>query len=417
MKILLSAYACEPNRGSEPGVGWNTAWELSKYHSVWVLTRESNRAEISDFQSQYLNSNIRFIYCEPPGPAKYLKPAQIPHYYCWQLGAYLVAKQLHRQERFDIVHHVTYVRYSTPSFLSLLPTPFIWGPVGGGESTPPALRQDFSANARIYEALRSLTHRLGERDPFTRATVQKSTLVRATTAETSERLQLMGAKNIQICSAIGLSKSELSLLTCFPLSPSQSVRFVSIARLLHWKGIHLSIRAFAQAELGKDVEYWVIGDGPERAALEKLAVTLDVDRRVKFLGALPRSETLQQLKKCHILLHPSMHDSGGLVCLEAMAAGRPVICLDTGGPAIQVTDQTGFKITPGDPQQVVRDLALAVTTLATDSELRSRMSEAGRQHVESNFSWEIKGKQLAQLCVDLVSQSQARTNKSPSCAS
>lgn len=404
LKVLVSAYACRPNEGSEPGVGWNIVQELAKHHHVWVLTRQQNKAAIEDYRRQHTQGNLHFIYCDPPGPTKYLPQAQVPHYYCWQLGAYGLAKWLHQQITFDIAHHVTYVRYSTPSFLTRLPIPFIWGPVGGGESTPAVFWQDFSLKAKAYECLRTLTHRVGEIDPWAKGTAKRSTLARATTPETAQRLQLMGAKNIQTYSALGLSKAELSLLNEFEAPKSQPIRFISIARLLHWKGLHLSLRAFAQAKLDNNIEYIILGDGPERQALEALAQDLGIETQVKFLGALPRAETLQQLKNCYALIHPSLHDSGGLVCLEAMAAGRPVICLDTGGPATQVTAQTGIKVTVSDPQQVVLGLADAIATLANNPALCVRMSRAGQHHVREHFSWETKGQQLAQLYVELAAQ-------------
>ena len=405
LKVLVSAYACKPNVGSEPGVGWNIVQELAKHHRVWVLTRKSNQTAIEDFCRHTDSPNVTFIYCDPPGPTQYLKPAQVPHYYCWQIGAYATAKRLHQQITFDIAHHVTYVRYSTPSFLTLLPIPFIWGPVGGGESAPAAFWQDFSLKAKVYEILRTLTHRVGEIDPFAQVTARRSAIARATTAETAQRMQLMGARRIQTCSALGLSQSELSLLGQFAAPGPQTISFISIARLLHWKGLHLSLRAFAQANLAASVEYLILGDGPERAALESLAQELGIGERVKFLGALPRAETLQQLANGYALIHPSLHDSGGLVCLEAMAAGRPVICLDTGGPATQVTDETGIKVPVHHPQQVVEALADAMATLANNPSLCGRMSRAGQRHVRDHFSWETKGKQLAQLYVDLASQS------------
>ena len=417
LKILVSAYACRPNMGSEPGVGWNIVQELVKYHHIWVLTRESNRLEIEDYCTEHSHSNLKFIYCDPPGLTKYLRHGQVPHYYFWQLGAYDVAKRLHQQITFDFAHHVTYVRYSTPSFLTKLSIPFIWGPVGGGELAPVKFWQDFSLKAKFYELLRIATHRAGELDPATRATASKSILARATTEETAQRLQILGANKIQTYSALGLSQAELSLLGQFSAPLIQPVRFISIARMLHWKGLHLSLKAFAQANLADDIEYWILGDGPERNALEALADNLAIGNRVKFLGNLPRSEVLKHLEKCYALIHPSLHDSGGLVCLEAMAAGRPVICLNTGGPATQITNETGIKVSVESPQQVVQDLAKAMIFLVQEPGLYHRMSLAGKQHVQNHYSWEIKGQELAQLYVDLLSQSQNYINSSMSCVS
>jgi len=90
------------------------------------------------------------------------------------------------------------------------------------------------------------------------------------------------------------------------------------------------------------------------------------------------------------LVHPSLHDSGGWVCLEAMAAGRPVICLDLGGPALQVTQETGIKVPAISPDQAIRDLAAAMVKLATDPALRARMGQAARPRVREHFNWDKK---------------------------
>jgi glycosyltransferase involved in cell wall biosynthesis len=87
-----------------------------------------------------------------------------------------------------------------------------------------------------------------------------------------------------------------------------------------------------------------------------------------------------------------------------MAAGLPVICLDLGGPAVQVTQETGFKIKAHNPTQAVRDLALAMNCLAKNLELRSRMGRAGEHRVRENFVWESKGQLLARIYQGVRSQ-------------
>lgn len=82
-----------------------------------------------------------------------------------------------------------------------------------------------------------------------------------------------------------------------------------MGRLIHWKGFHLGLRAFAVANIA-DSEYWIVGDGPKREELKLLAKELGVEDKVHFWGFLPRSETLQKLGESHVLVHPSLHDSG-----------------------------------------------------------------------------------------------------------
>lgn len=403
LSVLVSAYACGPGRGSEPGVGWNVARELSRYHNVHVFTRSNNRTAIEQELSDRPNPNLHFTYFDPPGWAVWLPPAQLPHYYLWQIAAYFMACKLLKHQNFDLIHHITYVRYSTPSFLALLPIPFIWGPVGGGEQAPDTFWQSFGFKSKVYEILRTLSHSIGEYDPFTRMTARRSLLARAATDDTAKRLYKLGATHVETVSALGLSQAEIAQLTQYAFPKSVPIRFITIARLLHWKGIHLGIQAFSQITQQGDFEYWILGEGPEQGNLEALAQNMDVADRVKFLGQMPRNETLQHLADCHILLHPSLHDSGGLVCLEAMAAGRPVVCLNLGGSAVQVARDAGILVSAESPQQAVHDLAQAMLKLATDDDLRNCMGKAGRNHVKDNFAWEAKGEQIARLYREYIS--------------
>jgi len=401
-KILISAYACRPNEGSEPGVGWNNIRELVKYHDLWVLTRENNRPHIEAELEKNPLDGLTLLYCDPITGFKKsrISPNIVQiHYYLWQIRAYLVAYRVHQEIGFDLAHHITYVRYATPSFISLLAIPFIWGPVGGGESSPISFWWDFSLRGKIYELSRDLARSVGEIDPFCRQTARKSIIARATTLETESRLRLLGAQKVEVVSQLGLSEDEINQLTSVSLEQvhSSPLRLISIGRLLHWKGFHLAIRAFAQANLPEDVQYRIIGDGPERSYLERLTEQLGLKKRIHFCNKLPRGETLENLQNCQILIHPSLHESGGLVCLEAMATGLSIICLDLGGPALQVTEATGFKIAALNPQQTVADLAAAIKTLANDPQLRYKMGQAGRQRAIQQFSWQTKGEQLAQL--------------------
>jgi glycosyltransferase involved in cell wall biosynthesis len=406
MKILLSAFACEPGQGSEEGVGWNAVVEAAKHQEVWVLTRTFYRASIEAELAARPNPNLHFAYIEPFGWSENFKGRQGGlqlHYYLWQILAYLEARSLHRQVNFDIARHVTYVKYWSPSFISLLPIPFIWGPVGGGEAAPKPFWVDFSSKAKLYETARNWGQRLGESDPFARMTAQRCVLAFATTEDTAKRVRAMGAKNVQVLSEAGLSKAEMARLGECRMPGAAPIRFISMGRLLHWKGYHLAVRAFAQAKL-PNAEYWLLGDGPERDRLQSLAEELGVASQVKLWGRLPREETLDKLGQSHVLIHPSLHDSGGWTCLEGMAAGRPIICLDLGGPATQVTPETGVKVPGYNPQQAVQGLAEAIARLAQDAELRSRLGQAGKKRLKEVYDWDVKGNFFAELYESIVDQ-------------
>jgi hypothetical protein len=164
MKVLLSAYACEPGKGSEPGVGWNMAQALARHHEIWVLTRANNRLAIERELARVARPTLHFAYYDLPVWARWWKRrtrgVQL-YYYLWQIGVYRVAQRLHRAIGFDLIHHATFGKYWVPSVLSLLPVPFVWGPVGGAESAPKAFWGHFSLRGTWGGAWASTIHSYG----------------------------------------------------------------------------------------------------------------------------------------------------------------------------------------------------------------------------------------------------------------
>jgi len=412
LKVLISAYGCEPDRGSEPGVGWNWAKQAARFHEVWVITSKIdklNQNAIEEAMKKEPSPDIHWVYFDLP---RWICNLLVDpkwgwrmrfYYFLWQIGIYFLGKKLNKEIKFNLVNHVTTCCYWTPSFLCLLGIPFIWGPVGGGENTPKTFIKSFSYYGIIYELLRGIARWFGEKDVFVGLCARKANLILTSTEATAERIKKLGARNIQIYSQIGLNKDEINELQHLSYHGSPPFRVVSIGRLLHWKGFHLSLKGFARFyEKFPDSEYWFIGNGPEEQNLKKLSCKLGISKSVYFLDNRPRHEVLKKLEECNILLHPSLHDSAGLVCLEAMAAGKPVICLDTGGPALQVTDETGFKIPALNPEQAVKDLSEAMIKLAQNNELRLCMSEAGRKRVAEYFDWDKKGEFINSIYQEIV---------------
>ncbi|KAB2833154.1 MAG: glycosyltransferase family 1 protein, partial [Candidatus Dadabacteria bacterium] len=97
LKVLLSAYACESGKGSEPGVGWNWVNQIARFHDVWVITRANNRESIERENGGAL-SGVHWIYFDYPGWARFWKRGQRGvhlYYYLWQIAVYFLARRLH----------------------------------------------------------------------------------------------------------------------------------------------------------------------------------------------------------------------------------------------------------------------------------------------------------------------------------
>ena len=418
LNVLISAYSCEPNKGSEPGVGWNTVHQAAQNHEVWVITRANNREPIEKALAQTPLPNLHVNYFDLPPWARFWKkgPRGVHlYYYLWQLAARSVAREIARKVRFDVAHHITFVTYSYPSLLASLAVPFVWGSVGGGESAPFRFWKSLGWRGFLFEMVRSIARKRGEWDPLVRTTAQKAAVTVATTAETAERLRSLGVRQIVTQSVAALNEADLQKLLAIPTRTSTPFRVFSMGRLLPWKGLHLAMEAFARL-LARcpESEYWLIGDGPERQRLEKLAERLGILERVTFFGNLSRLETFQKISGCDVMLFPSLHDSGGWASVEAMAAGRPVVCLDLGGPALQVSVATGYRVPAIEPGQATREITEALVCLATDVSLRARMSDAGRLRVQEELTWSRVGKKFEALYQELaVSEPTASSLASP----
>jgi glycosyltransferase involved in cell wall biosynthesis len=259
---------------------------------------------------------------------------------------------------------------------------------------PQPFLHDASLGGWLHEKARELFRRASEFNPALRRLARTAAACVAVTPATAERLHALGAAQVVLLSQVGLSREDLKTLAQ-PTVPSAQ-EFLYAGNLIFLKGLHLGLRAFAAADL-PEWTFRILGDGPERARLENLADRLGIADRVVFEGRIPRDLLLKRMVATGVLVHPSLHDSGGFTCLEAMAAGKPVICLNLGGPAMQVTPETGIRVEAITPTGVVQDMAMAMHKMALDPKLRQQMGDAGRVRAQTEFSWERKTKQLNDL--------------------
>jgi len=158
---------------------------------------------------------------------------------------------------------------------------------------------------------------------------------------------------------------------------------VSAGRLLAWKGFHLGLQAFARLE-EPHLTYVIIGEGPERRPLEQLARRLGVSHRVEFTGRMGPDETLRRVGTSRLLVHPSFHDSGGFVVVEALAQGVPVLSLDIGGPPF-LAGPGGRAVAARPVNSVVDRLTASLVEMLAEGDERS---ESARRRALEALDWE-----------------------------
>ena len=391
MKLLVSAYACEPGKGSEPAVGWNWVQALLRRgYRVHVLTRANNRQSIESI-SAHRDPALTFHYYDLPAWMRAWKrrPGGIYLYYLfWQWGAYRVARRLHAQERFDRVHHVTFASFRQPSFMGRLGIPFIFGPVGGGESMPAQFRRGLPWRNRLSETIRNAGNSLIALDPLMRSTFAKAEVIACTTAETMACVPFAWQAKCVVQPAIGIDDSEIHPPTS---GESLALQFLFVGRLLYWKGLHLAFGALAQARrsLPGGLKLKIIGTGEDHGWLQEQARAAGVMDILEWVTSTAHHEMTREYRQSLALVFPSLHDSGGMVVLESLAAGLPVICLDLGGPGALATPDCAIVIRArhADEAEVTKELADAIIRVATDAALRAKLA-ANAANRAKQLTWD-----------------------------
>lgn len=394
MKILLSVFACTPHSGSETGVGWHWAVELARAgHQVTVLTDESRRAAIAPELAVRPIAGLTVVYFRPGILRRVPLNSRTAQwlYSAWQYLLLPRARSLHRQHAFDVVIHLTYGVFRHPSFLGWLGVPFLFGPVGGGEDGPWALKRDLPVRERVKELSRTLLNQIARWNPMLRLALSRADLILAKTEETRRLLPASCQDRIRIYPEIGIHVDAVSRVQPIPhRAAGQRLELLFAGRLLGWKGVHLALHAVARAiEQGSDVALTVVGSGPLEAWLRALAQQLPaLSGRIAWRSHMPQPELFRLYGQMHGFLFPSLHDSSGNVVLEAMSFGLPVICLDLGGPATLVNAQCAQVVATGNASQsaVVDRLASAIGRWHEDEDHRQRMGQAAREHT-SAMSW------------------------------
>lgn len=376
MKILLSAYACEPHKGSEPGVGWNWMLALIKQgNDVSVITRQNNRAAI-EREVQRLSLPVTMVHYDLPAWCRKWKhrPGGLYLYYLlWQVGAYRRAQKLHGAMAFDLVHHITFVTFRQPSLMGGLGIPFLLGPVGGGETSPRQLRTGMNLSGRLREFLRDLLIRAARFDPLMIRTYSQASLIACTTRDTLRRIPSHFQSKCLVIPAIGIDPPSIATTPQAPSSPS----FLFVGRLLYWKGLHLLLRAMPEVlRAVPNARLTVIGVGRDARWLKRVAESCGIAAHVTWVSGMPHNDIEAAYRDHLALVFPSLHDSGGMVVLEALAAQVPVISLALGGPGVFVDSSCGISIDAANQSEeaVEHALATAMIRLAQHPSVRQNLA-------------------------------------------
>ena len=363
MKVLLSAFSCEPGRGSEPEVGFRALFAAARRHEVWALVSATGLPALEQaLDGHPIRKRIRLVAIPVGADESTLSlPSFHRRYWGWQRRAGKLGRDLDQQIDFDVVHHVTLSPLWTPVGVASIAKPLVWGPVGGTVDTPLRLFSQLGPTGMLEDVARAGIRRGLARAPWTRSAPRRAAVILAQNAQTARRLRSRSTPRV-------LSNGTAVAIGGMPSRRERTSEIAFVGRLIGWKGPLLALRALRHVRhTGAHLSFY--GAGRDEPRLRRAARRWGLHERVSFTGWLPREDVLARVACAGVLLYPSLHDEAGLAVAEALTLGTPVVCLDHGGPAEVVShwpSELWTAVPPRGPAGTARALAGAVDAFFDD---------------------------------------------------
>jgi glycosyltransferase involved in cell wall biosynthesis len=401
-RVLMIAYACNPEGSGEHWLGWGWAEQAARNCSVDLITT-ANASRAVEKSARTLGITPHFVgtpnwwrkLTDVTG-ASWLRKLS------WQRQTLKLATRLHAQRPFDLVHQTTFHTFRVPFLAASLGIPSVWGPIAGGERVPPGF-ETYLGSAKGAESRRQTLNQLSLRVPSVRRSLQDAKAIFVSNRTTLDFLPETFHAKALIVPPNALRPEDETFSPPARKASTGSLKLLYVGNCVATRSISLVLEALNVSGL-KDFEFKIIGGGPALEEWRQRTAQLGLGGRVKFLGKIPYSQLNDHYTAADALVFPALRDSGGSALLEAMARYLPVICLDWAGPGEMVDEKSGIKIPVTDPADTVKSLALALTRMQTQPEWRQSLAKAGRVRAVEKFRWEAKREILEATYRRLIGQ-------------
>ncbi len=391
--IALIAYDLNPNIGSECGVAHLWLTLISKHYNVDVFVDEKHKGDILLYNYQ----NIRFHFVKLNGPLISI----LRQFKLYNLLNFIFISEVKKnyliknKKKFAFLHIITPMGLHSWNNLYTLGVPVVIGPVIGGLKMPKGVLLALGLRNYIREFLKSIYFKVISSIPTWRRyfTYSQHVIIGA------EHVRKMIPKSCENVSMIfNCCIDAHRFVPSLNKFKKKRVEILFVGRLLHHKGVLLLLDACKILRGYGNLQFHVLihGRGPLEKEIRRLIIQNNLQQFVTLKSDFITTDELVKIYQySDIFCFPSLIESGGMVILEAMACGLPIITSDYGGPRYSVTDDCGIKIKVENYNQYVSDLADAIVKLVKDEDLRKRMGENARRRVEKEFSLEaLEGKIL-----------------------
>lgn len=411
LRILLLAPDCNPESVTTPAIGHAQADALAKLHDVTLVVRGINLGAVRRASAPFTAIEpvdlpvldrlhawaLRRVFKNDYGRQS-LTAATYPLWVAFEWRAWRRLRRRIRAGEFDVVLRVLPLVSVIPSpfahFLRRGPIPFVLGPLNGGLPWPsgfPQLDKQKQQAGYWVNRLRGAYRYL----PFARSTYRRSAAIIAGSSHTytefashADRLFFVPGENGIDPATFGERADTVA---------GGPLQLIFVGRLIPLKACDLAIHAAAALLRRKAAHLTVVGDGPERAALEAIADGLGVRDGVTFTGWLPHADVLALLRRSDVLVFPSLREFGGGVIFEALSAGAVPVVADFGGPGDIVHAEIGYKLPLVNEQQLLRDLERILSQLEADRHNLESLRRRGMAYAREHLTWEGKARMVSSV--------------------
>ncbi len=407
LRILLLGPDCNPEKVSIAFVTYSHAAALAQLHDVTIVARSPVEDALRHAKAPFraievvrmpllerifawgLRRIFKYNYA-----SQALTAFRCPFYLAFEWRAW---RQLRRRifaGEFDVVLRLVPTTAVIPSsfafFLRKGPIPFVIGPINGGLPFVQGFSQANNQKQWI-SGLRNLYRFL----PFARSTYRRAAAIIAGSSQTYAEFAAHREKLFFLPeNAVGRS---LCSGTMRSLERDSKLELIFVGGLIPCKACDLGLRAAAPLLRNDLARFTVVGDGPERNRLERLARSLGIEKAVSFCGWLSHAEVLVRLRSADVLVFPSVRDFGGGVVFEALATGVVPVVVDFGGPGDIVYPDVGYKVPLTYESDVVSQMEKTLTELAGNRDLLSRLRQQGMSYARERLTWDAKAQSTTQV--------------------
>jgi glycosyltransferase involved in cell wall biosynthesis len=408
-RVLISAVAVSPARGSEAGIGWNIGSRLAKYHDVTLMcvpgTAYPHRKEIEQYFKEHGEiPGLEMLFVEETPLYKFfdktssslLRPFFYVGYASWQRAAYRKVKELHAIKPFELTHHLNILGYREPGYLWKLPIPFFWGPVAGASNMPWPYFKNLSWRDRLAYGLRNVANEIQKR-VYRRPRKAARAAAHIWAIGEDNRRMFVDVFNVPaecLCEAGGTPRPDIASIKTYD-PKTEPLRLVFAGYHIGRKAVPLVLVAIAKIGNEFPIQFTSLGSGPERDKWMALAQRLGIADKVRWIAELPHAEAMKEMSRAHVFTFPSLQEASSTVTLEALSLGLPVICHDACGMGFIVNDDCGMKVPMTGPAASIDGIAAALRKLHAQPEELTRLSRGAIKRSDE-LSWDYAARMIAE---------------------